>query len=163
MNVVSNGSSLLVIGTPGPRGFMQRVRDWFSAARQPPPALTIPEFFASLKNSTKELYVVKERALGYEKQLEDALYAGQRALYEQLSRAVVGVRAETQLVAAGQTKYLEEASLVEFVKKAPKGLRLDWVANFTRTIPSDWVDEFCDLTLDQVADTIGKNSVKTLS
>jgi hypothetical protein len=125
---------------------------------------------------------------------------------------------------SGVDVYLSEGSLVRFYKASKKGLRLDWVANFTRTIPpevatkkvradevgafdnyvvlhydpaekafseteweqlartskdpilfglmkgrrilyfvGDWIDEVCDLTLDQLADVIGKDAVKTIA
>lgn len=185
---------------------------------EPVAELTVQAFFRSVKNSIEELQMVDEREAGYEAALLRARDGGQKALLEQLTQAMVAVRAETQLVAHGMVKYLEEATLVEFVKKSPKGLRLDWVANFTRVIPDevltkkreadarkvfdnyvvlhydpkvkawaetaaekakrkdpilfglmegrrrlyfvgDWVDAYCDLTLDQIADSLGKDAV----
>lgn len=189
-------------------------------------AISIEEFFTSIKNSQVELSIVKERAQGYEKQLKNALHMGQTALFERLKLTIESVRNEAQLFAMGQKKYIEEATLVEFVKKAKKGLRLDYVGNFTRTIPGellklkmeldekdifdnyvvlhydpqgkswsqteaekeaerarrrdpimfgilagrrrlyyvgDWTDEYCDLTLDQIADTIGKEAILEVS
>ena len=54
-----------------------------------------------------------------------------------MEAGIEAVRAETRLHALGLTRVLSEATLVEFVKKCPKGLRLDWVKNFTRVIPDD--------------------------
>lgn len=113
------------------------------------------------------------------------------------------------------TTYLTEEQVVEFVKKTEKGLRMDWIKNFTRHIPDDvletkkkadehhifdnycvlhyepegkgaelikkekerrkdpilfgllkgsdklyfvgdWIDEYCDLTLDKIVETIGE-------
>ena len=182
-------------------------------------AITIQEFFSSVKNSAEELKIVTERAAGYEAAMAKAQESGQRALYESLVAGLAATRAEAQLVATGLTTYLEEARIVEFAKRAKKGLRLDWVANFVRTIPDevlarksradalgifdnyvvlhydptakswseteaerrerkrdpilfgvikgrrrlyfvgDWVDELCDLTLDQIADLLGADAL----
>ena len=179
----------------------------------PPPEITVAEFFSSIKDSQDDLDLVDGRARGYEAALDRARKTGQVALVEQLSAGIAAVRAETQLHVMGLTRVLTEATLVEFVKKSPKGLRLDWVRNFTRVIPDDvlatkvdcderrifdnyvvlhydpnkkswaetqeqaaarkdpilfgviegrrklyfvgeWVDEFCDLSLDQIADVL---------
>lgn len=209
--------------------------------KEPKPTITIEQFFASIKNSAKELEIVEARAAGYKSAMLKAKAGGQEALYEKMEKALVAVRGEAQLVAMGAAdppaglpyrawtpesgigKYLEEAQVVEFVKKARKGLRLDWVANFTRVIPDelltrkkaaderkifdnyvvlhydpqmkswaeteaekqarrrdpilfgvidgrrrlyylgDWIDEFCDLTFDEIADTLGKGAVGSLA
>lgn len=192
------------------------MEEHIEAMRPPEPknAISIEDFFKSMKNSTEELQVVEQRARGYELQLQRAKDAGQVALFEQLEKLLVAVRAETQLVAIGFPKYLPEEKVVEFVKKAKRGIRIDWMANFTRIVPDDvlakkkrcdelglfdnyvvmhydpegkswaqtqaekerrkdpilfgliegrrnlyyvgdWVDELCDLTLDQIADVTG--------
>ena len=189
--------------------------------KEPVPRMSVEAFFKSVKNSAEELRFVEERAYGYEKAIERAKTAGQRALVEQLGKTVVAVRAETQLLTMKLPKYLEEEAIVAFIKQTKKGLRLDWVANFTRVIPDalitlkadadargifdnyvvlhydptakswaeteeekarrrdpilfgviegrrrlyyvgDWVDDLCDLTLDQVADLLGKEVVKEI-
>lgn len=192
------------------------------AKREEERKMTIEEFFKSVKGSAEEIEIVHSRGVGYEARLQCAQKAGQIALAEQLRAGAAAVRAECQLMALGLPRYLEEATLVTFVKQAKKGLRLDWVRNFTRVIPSDvlekksqadereifdnyvvlhydpdkkswaeteaekakrkdpilfgliegrrrlyfvgdWVDEFCDLTLDQIADQLGAGAVETLS
>ena len=233
MSIMSSDSSGLVVFQSGdkPEGKSAPLSWWkkLFAKKEPKPApepvpeLSVQDFFKSVKNSTEELAVVTERATGYESALRKAIENGQTALKERLDKMVLAVRAETQLVALDMAKYLEEDTLVEFVKKSPKGLRLDRVANFTRVIPDDiyakkkladergvfdnycvlhydpqgkswaethaevqakkkdpilfgliegrrrlyyvgdWVDEFCDLTLDQIADAMGKEKVLEIS
>lgn len=178
-----------------------------------PPEITVREFFSSLKNNREEMGVVDGRVRGYEAALERAKASGQKALEEQLTAGLEAARAETQLHAMGVTTYLTEETLVAFVKKSPKGLRLNWMKNFTRVVPDEvlsekarcdergvfdnyvvlhydpkgkswaetqeekdarkdpilfgvvqgsrklyfvgeWVDEFCDLSLDQIADVL---------
>lgn len=237
INTNWSGNDLQVVATwmedgswPWPWRWMRRVRwlwalvsGWFQRKRQGrQQVMSVEEFFRSLKNSSEELTIVDQRAKGYEAALRRAKESGQQALYEQLEQGLQAVRAEAQIVALGLGRYLDEARLVEFVKKAKRGLRLDWVANFTRHVPDDvldtkraadergvfdnyvvlhydpqkkswaetqeekeaerrrrsdpilfgliegrrrlyfvgdWVDEFCDLTLDQVADLLGQDAV----
>jgi hypothetical protein len=181
--------------------------------------ISIPEFFASVKNSVRELEIVESRSLGYKTAMEQAEQAGQTALLEKLKKGLMTCRSETQLVAIDSRKYITEADLVRFVKQAKKGLRLDWVCNFIRMIPpdildkksgmdklgifdnyvvlhydpnkkswaetqaeiaarrdpilfglmsgsrnlyfvGDWIDEKCDLTLEQIVDQLGPSAVK---
>lgn len=183
--------------------------------------ITVHEFFSGLKNTASELEIVDRRVRGYEAALKRAEQSGQQALVEQLTAGAAAARAETQLLAIGQTRVLEEAVVVQFVKKCTKGLRLDYVRNFTRHIPddvlekkqrcdelgifdnyavlhydpdgkswaethqerearkdpilfglldgkrrlyfvADWVDEYCDLTLDGIADVLGNEAVTDL-
>lgn len=203
--------------------FSAIVRWWRSSVmrREEERKMTVEEFFGSVKGSAQELGIIHARGVGYEAQIVRAQQTGQVAMLEQLQKGAVAVRAEAQLVALELPRYIEEDTLVAFVKQAKKGLRLDWVRNFTRHIPDDvlarkikaddrgifdnyvvlhydpgkkswaeteaektkrkdpilfgliegrrrlyfvgdWVDEFCDLTLDQIADQLGTNAVGTL-
>jgi hypothetical protein len=186
------------------------------------PSLTVREFFTGLKGAKVDLAVIDGRVRGYESALKRAQEAGQTALVEQLTVGIDAARAETLLLAMGKSQVLEEATVVEFVKKCKRGLRLDWVANFTRVIPDDvlavkreadqrgifdnyailhydpeaksyaeteaekaarrdpilfgliegkrrlyylgdWEDEFCDLTLDDIADVLGTDAVQDIN
>lgn len=187
---------------------------------EPPPSISIQEFFSSLKNSAEELKEVAERANGYETSIKNAMASGQTALVDRLKDGLVVARTEAQLIAAGLTKYVTEETVVDFAKKTTKGLILDWIEHFVRVIPpevvarklaadekclfdnyvilaydpkgkataltkkeeiakkkdpilfgvlegsrklyfiGDWIDELCDLTLDQIAETLGKNTAE---
>jgi hypothetical protein len=212
-----------ILASDGTIRLKQR-KTWFQCLfrrkkKEPKPKITVEQFFSSIHNSVLELEVVKERARGYRVAIGKAIASGQKALLEQLTQGLEAVRAETQLIATGNITYLEEDTLVSFVKQAPKGLRLDWIANFTRVIPDsvlqtkltldkrfvfdnyvvlhfdpekkswaetekekearrdpilfgvvkgkrrlyfvgDWVDEMCDLTLDQIADSVGVSKLE---
>ena len=183
--------------------------------------MSVQEFFESVKNSPKEIEIIEERAAGFEKALMRAHETGQTALLEQLQAGLNAYRQETQLLSLGKTKYIDESSVVKFYKLSDRGLRLDWIANYTRSLPEDivetkircdslgifdnyvvlhydpkkkayaetakereakkdpilfglirgrrqlyfvgdWIDENCDLTLDQIVDKLGKETVKTL-
>lgn len=181
--------------------------------------LSVQEFFDSIKHSCKEIDVIKHRMLGYERAIQNAKAAGQVALLEQLKGGLNAHLMESRLASMGLTRYLDEESIVKFYKASEKGLRLDWIKNFTRTVPEDvvatklradalhvfdnyvilhydpqvksyaeteeekkkrkdpilfgvmkgkrvlyfvgdWIDEVCDLTLDQLAEALGKEAIK---
>lgn len=227
-NIVPMDPNGFAGGGPSRRSALRRFFAWimslFSEAmplQLPQPTLTIQEFFGSVKNTAQELVIVKERADGYEQALLNAKRAGQHALCEQLEAGINAFKMETQLLAQGLPKYIDEADIVSFVKQAKRGLRLDYVRNFARVIPQaivdtkakldaigvfdayvvlhydpdaksyaetqreraarkdpilfglmkgkrrlyfvgDWVDELCDLTLDQIAETLGADVVKSV-
>lgn len=203
---------------------LSRVLAWFTGLfrRKPPKPISVTDFFISVKNSAKEIEVIKERVVGSERAIVSATKAGQVALVEELMDGLNAQRMEAQMSAVGVTKYLEEQSVVDFYKKSERGLRLDWIMNFTRQVPSDvisvksrtdelelfdnyvvlhydpdvksyaetekerldkkrdpilfglmkgcrklyfvgdWKDDYCDLTLDQIADALGKDVVKVI-
>lgn len=187
-------------------------------SRKAKPSMSIEEFFLAIKSSGEAIEIVTERARGYETAIQNAKACGQTALVEQMGHNLVAVRAEAHLAQLGLKKILSEAKLVEFAKKTDRGLRLDWLANFTRPVPEalvktkmmcdeaglfdnyavlhydpegkayseteaekakkkdpilfglmrgrrvlyyvgDWVDEFCDLTLDKIAGLLGQASI----
>ena len=210
----------------GPITVWQRFWRWFKNwmmdySEDRARVMSVPQFFGSIKNSTKELEIVLERAKGYEIAIANAKAGGQKALMQQLQSHLHTSRAEAQLFAIGFKKFVTEETVVEFVKQCKKGIRLDWVANFARVIPDDvmakkkrtdelgvfdnyvvlhydpeakswaeteeekmarrdpilfgvirgnrrlyfvgdWVDEVCDLTLDHIADLLGKKVIETL-
>ncbi len=104
-----------------------------------PTLLTTFEFFAALKNSVEELEAIAGIAQEYEKAIQKAGCIGQKALVEKLAKGAEVARAEAQLLAIGEATYLTEDTVVEFVKKSEKGVRLDWLPNFLRPVPDDLV------------------------
>ncbi len=115
-----------------------RSRRWWWPVFQPDPrpTMSVQQFFTDVKNSMQELEIINVRAAGYEAAILMARQFGQTALLEQLEQSLVAVRAEIQLAGMGLVKYVDEATIVEFAKKTPQGLRCDWIANFTRMIPT---------------------------
>jgi hypothetical protein len=220
---VSVGEVMTVYNSPRtssrrPRRFWTWVLSWF---QRPDKGMSIQEFFRSAHNSMKELEIVEQRAEGYEAAMRQAQQAGQQALVEQLTGGLNAYRMETQLLALEMPWYMEEADLVRFYKQSKRGLKLDWIKNFTRQVPpdiltrkvrvdevgifdnyailhydpeakayaetarevaarkdpilfglmegrrrlyvvGDWIDEYCDLTLDQIADAIGASAIKEI-
>jgi hypothetical protein len=227
MDIVMRPASTFFVSNNGPRQpWFVRLFWWFALlGKRPKPQqsgrISIEQFFTSVHNSARELDLVRNRAAGYEQAMLRAKQAGQQALLEQLKAGMNAYKMETQLLALGLPRFLEEQDLVKFYKQSKKGLRLDWVKNFVRQVPQevlakkiradeigifdnyavlhydpqvksyaeteeekvrrkdpilfglmsgrrrlymvgDWKDEYCDLTLDQVADALGEGSVKDL-
>jgi hypothetical protein len=191
----------------------------FEMEKEQAPTLSVEEFFKSLKNSKRQLEKLDERIEAYEASLEQAKALGQVALAQDLQRKVEVVKSESQLYANNLVKVILEEQAVDFYKKSERGIRLDWIKNFTRTIPQkfvdtkarldslkifdnyvimhydpdgvntkmtdeeveeakkdpilfgviagsrklyyigDWVDEYCDLTLDAFIDEFGKDVI----
>lgn len=117
------------------RGFWNKLAFW----RKKDSSTSIEEFFTNIKNNVQELEIVQSRAKGYELAIVNAKKAGQRALVEQLQGGLNAYAVETQLAAIGLTKFLTEETVVKFYKQSKKGLRLDWIRNFSRTIPEEIV------------------------
>jgi len=138
VTLISEGGTVRLVQ---PEKKQSRFRKWFKGLfeepKPPQKVLTVQEFFASVKNSVQELDVVAERADQYAAAIRQARETGQKALMEQLEAGLLTVRTEAQLVAAGQLKFVSEESIVQFYMESERGLRLDWLANFTRPLPLD--------------------------
>lgn len=176
----------------------------------------IEEFFIDIKQSNKQLSKVDEKLKSYKDYLEKIKLSGQKALLEKVKESIYIAGREAVMYACGFNKYFEEKQIVEFVLKTQRGLRMDWIKNFTRHIPDDvmelkikcdemdifdnycilhydpdgksadltkkekerrkdpvlfgllrgssnlyfvgdWIDEYCDLTLDKITQKVGKN------
>jgi len=89
----------------------------------------------SVRGSLKEAQDYTDRVNTYDAVIQQAKTAGQKARMEHLLKARQTVMFESLLISAGFKKFLSEAQVIEFARKCQKGLRLDWIANFTRPIP----------------------------
>lgn len=112
--------------------------------KEEPTEMTVREFFLRVKGSLSiseyDLEGIVSRARGYEQAMKNALDNGQTALYERLKAGLEAARGETYLRELGHDKYITEENLVTFIRKAKRGLRLDWLKNFTRVVPEDIVE-----------------------
>lgn len=95
-------------------------------------------FFADVKITDKEAQESYRNritefinCIGYTEQ------TGQIALKEKLFERLVINKYESILYSNGIYKVLPEKRLVELTQKAPKALRLDYIQNYTRSIPLD--------------------------
>lgn len=104
--------------------------------------LDIIKFFEQVKLTSKESardYV--ERIKPYMIALKRANDMGQVALADQLTAQIFNNKYESILKAEGFYYKITEAQLVSFVKKTEKGVRLDYIKNFTRNIPDEVFDK----------------------
>ena len=210
MRVVNSASELDRVNV------LVRILRWFGIYK--PKYIKIQDFFKSVKNNTKELMFVNERTSGLSKLIQQASKNGQMALMEQLASNLCTYKLEIQMLSMGVHKYVTEETIVTFYKMCKKGLRFDWVKNYTRQIPEtvlavkqradeleifdnyailhydpdataysktneerrdpilfgvlrdstklyfigDWIDEYCDLTLEQLADLVGKEKIHNI-
>ena len=104
------------------------------------PIVTVEEFFKSIKNSKRQMEKIDDRLEAYELALQQATDLGQVALRQELERKIDVVRSESQLYAKNLVKVVLEKQVVDFYKTSERGIRLDWMKNFTRTIPQKFVD-----------------------
>jgi hypothetical protein len=104
------------------------------------PELTVGDFFKSIKNSSEELVLLSDRIKNYESVIDHLKATGQQALYEQMSFDMESHRSESQLYASGHRKIITEANVIEFAKLVTRKIRLDWIRNYVRCIPSKAVD-----------------------
>jgi hypothetical protein len=173
------------------------------------------EFFSLVKLSSKEsVETYRDRVSDYLSAVHNAVSVGQTALMEDLLRGLVTNKYESVLFAEGLYYVVTEEQMVSFVKQCEKGIKLEYIKNFTRPLPqdvvtkiervnqlevfdnyvvlyydpegkvyketareeakrkdpiifgviagstklyyiADWVDEYCDLTLEKFIDVIG--------
>ena len=185
------------------------------------PLLTVPQFFTQIKKSAAELEVLENAGKNYEVFMNGVREMGQTALLEQLEDHLTVRRAEAMMLANGFTNAVSEDVIVRFGQQSPRGLRLDWLENFTRVLPpdvqeklktargldvfdnfvilhydpegkatqltkkeilakkdpilfgvvegstrlyfiADWIDEYCDLTLDQLMIKLSKRALENI-
>jgi len=207
---------------PDNSSFLTKLKNWRLKTKKEPKqlfSLSVQDFFTSIKNSTTEIKRVDNRIEGYLQALSQSKILGQTALTEKLIGMIDVIRAESQLYALKSVDVVTEEQVVKFYKEAEKGLKLTWIKNFVRVIPSeflkikmkldqldvfdnyvvlsydpegksfaetkaeiekrkdpilfgvmknskklyyigDWVDEYCDLTLEAFIDKYGKAAMK---
>lgn len=112
---------------------------------------TLLSYFNKPKNVTKvfdqifenldQVKEFQEREADVESSLEVAEKNGQTALAEKIKLFRHVHRLESQLVALQFVKVITEEQLIEFADGCEFGLRLDWIKNFTRYIPSDVIEK----------------------
>lgn len=104
--------------------------------------LDILEFFSEVKltsQNAKDSYI--DRIKGYITAIKNAEISGQVALQEQLKSKLIINKYESVLYASGLYLVVTENQIVDFVKKTRKGVRLDYIKNFVRPIPTEVIEK----------------------
>lgn len=111
------------------------------------------QFFSLVKASSKESVVTyRDRVSDYLKSIHNAVTVGQTALVEDLLRGLVTNKYESVLFAEGLYYVVNESQMVSFVKQCEKGIKLEYVKNFTRPMPQDIVDKIAKINQLEVFD-----------
>lgn len=111
------------------------------------------QFFSMVKASSKEsVATYRDRVSDYLKSIHNAVTVGQTALVEDLLRGLVTNKYESVLFAEGLYYVVNEQQMVSFVKQCEKGIKLEYVKNFTRPMPQDIVDKIAKINQFEVFD-----------
>ena len=111
------------------------------------------QFFSMVKASSKEsVATYRDRVSDYLKSMHNAVTTGQIALVEDLLRGLVTNKYESVLFAEGLYYVVNEQQMVSFVKQCEKGIKLEYVKNFTRPMPQDVVDKIAKINQLEVFD-----------
>lgn len=116
------------------------------------PTRSIESFFVSIKHTKEQLEKIDDRIQSYKTLVQNAIDAGQKALEEKLLNEIELIGYESQLYGLGYTKVVTEEQLVRFVKQTKRGLRLDWIKNFTRVIPDSVLKKKKELDTHKIFD-----------
>ena len=111
------------------------------------------QFFSLVKASSKEsVATYRDRVSDYLKSIHNAVTVGQTALVEDLLRGLVTNKYESVLFAEGLYYVVNEQQMVSFVEQCEKGIKLEYVKNFTRPMPQDIVDKIAKINQLEVFD-----------
>ena len=111
------------------------------------------QFFSLVKASSKEsVETYRNRVSDYLKAIHNASSCGQTALVEDLLRGLVTNKYESVLYAEKYYYVVTEEQMVSFVKNCEKGIKLDYIKNFTRPLPQTVVDKINKLNELEVFD-----------
>lgn len=113
----------------------------------------VVKFFNEVKLATEdEANKYRNRLNEYITCIGYAEKAGQVALKERLFENLIINKYESVLFAKGYTKVLTETQLIKFAQNCPKALSLDYIANYTRTIPLNAVKKIMEINEWEVFD-----------
>ena len=111
------------------------------------------EFFSLVKLTSKDsVSTYRDRVSDYLKAIHNAVTVGQTALVEDLLRGLVTNKYESVLFSEGFYYVVNEDQMVKFVSQCEKGIKLDYVKNFTRPMPQDIVDKIAKVNQLEVFD-----------
>lgn len=147
-------------GTYKPKTFWQRLSDFFpfksDKAKEEAKdeyAIDVIRFFSEVKKLTKKnrkTYV--DRLAGYIVALKNCDITGQKALKEKLLRDMIVNKYESVLYANDLYYVITENQIVHFVKETEKGVRLTYIKNFMRALPSDVLDKLSEVNKLEIFD-----------
>lgn len=109
------------------------------------PTKTADLVFECVIKNDEQIQAIGAKIDKFKTMIEQAHLLGQKALEEELRAKWNIYCCEAQLIANQVTKVISEERLIEFVSGCQKGLRLDWIKNFIRIIPSELAQKKLDI------------------
>jgi len=118
-----------------------QIKYFFTRSKIKIMSVPVQKVFNDLAKNIEELRIVNTRLDGYKKLLIKAQTLGQKALEEKVKDHIKLYYLETALLKSEFKKFITEEKIILFSKKCERGLRLDWIKNFTRVIPDDVLEQ----------------------
>lgn len=113
------------------RSWSKKIKDWFSGKPDP-----VETTFNKIKNAKGELSEDLEDMLHVvEKLATRAAKNNQLALVDELKKRMSVIIGEMCLSKNGYLEYVSEEKMIEFFLKSDKGVRIDFIRNYTSIIP----------------------------
>lgn len=139
--------------------FFEKVKNYFREKRNTAKEKEIIDkfdvikFFSDVKSFSQQEFIdYKDRINDYITCIGYAEKSGQVALKEKLFENLVINKYESILYAKGFKNVLTEEMLVKFARNCPKALSLDYIANYTRTIPIEALNKILEANTMEVFD-----------
>jgi hypothetical protein len=112
------------------------------------------KYFNTIKNSVHTMNAddYLKFADGINKIYNDAEATGQTALKEKMEKEKERIQKELQIIKQGVSKYILEEDIVKFSKNSARRIKLDWVKNFVRLIPTDIQEKVAHVEKSRVFD-----------
>lgn len=99
--------------------------------------VSVKTVFETIISNQKELEHLKIEAEKITSIMNKAKEMGQIALYEKLKKELPIKLLEEKLFFNGFTKYISEQDVIKFSKNSERGLKLAFIKNFIRNVPSE--------------------------
>ena len=141
----SSGLSSIIQGQGPEQSLTSRLWNWISRKKTEIKTkietVKVQYVFNTILKNAEELEAFNEKNKEYQKLIDNAKLTGQTALVEELEANKQCKLFENQLVTLKMTKCISEANILKFADKCEKGLKLDWIRNFTRVIPDEVIKQ----------------------
>lgn len=130
---------------PKPDSFLKKLMDKFKSKTTRTfenwNSTSVENTFHDIMNDLSKLENLKEKIKSYKESIEYCKVTGQKSLEEELVNNIPVFEKEVQLVSAGYDQCITDIQLIKFYKQCERGLRLDYIKNFTRVIPKDVINK----------------------
>lgn len=125
------------------RGLYGRFAEWLSSFvyKKKDKAQDALVAFEVVFSSAQSLKIFQDRQQAFDILIKDAQDNGQQALVQSLTEQRNLRIRQNQLFATGFNTFISQKALVDVAVVSQKGLRLDWIKNFTRHLPKQAIQK----------------------